>query len=55
MMWITGGEGLAIPDNEMLFCGVAIGYEDESHPLQASAASACPLTKSSPSMVFRAR
>ena len=26
-------KALNIPDNEMLFCGVAIGYEDESHPI----------------------
>lgn len=34
---------LNIPDNEMLFCGMAIGYEDSSHPLAGLHSDRAPL------------
>jgi nitroreductase len=35
---------LQIPENEMLFCGMAIGYEDSSHPLAKLESPRAPLT-----------
>ena len=34
---------LNIPENEMLFCGMAIGYEDTSHPLAVLHSERAPL------------
>lgn len=35
---------LNIPQNEMLFCGMALGYEDKSHPLNRLRSSRVPLS-----------
>ena len=35
---------LNIPENEMLFCGMAIGYEDTSHPLNQLHSPRVPLS-----------
>jgi len=34
---------LGIPENEMLFCGMAIGYEDTNHPLAVLESNRAPL------------
>jgi nitroreductase len=34
---------LKIPDEEMLFCGMAIGYEDTSHPMNQLSSPRAPL------------
>lgn len=34
---------LNIPDNEMVFCGMALGYEDTSHPMNQLRSSRVPL------------
>jgi nitroreductase len=36
---------LSIPENEMLFCGMAIGYEDTSHPLAKMRSTRVPLAE----------
>lgn len=36
---------LNIPDNEMLFCGLSIGYEDVSHPLSKLRSNRAPLSE----------
>ncbi|HSG88282.1 MAG TPA: nitroreductase [Pseudomonadales bacterium] len=36
-------EALAIPDNEMLFCGMGLGHEDPSHPLTGFRSERAPL------------
>jgi nitroreductase len=36
---------LHIPENEMLFCGMALGYEDKSHPMNKLHSSRAPLTE----------
>ncbi len=36
---------LNIPDNEMLFCGMSIGYEDPNHPLAKLHSQRAPLTE----------
>lgn len=36
---------LRIPENEMLFCGMAIGYEDQSHPLAKLHSQRAPLSE----------
>lgn len=34
---------LSVPENEMIFCGMAIGYADESHPVNGLASERAPL------------
>lgn len=38
-------EILKIPDNEMLFCGMSIGYEDPNHPLAKLKSPRVPLSE----------
>jgi nitroreductase len=36
---------LAVPDNEMVFCGMGIGYADRSHPVNALVSDRAPLAE----------
>ena len=36
-------EYLAVPENEMVFCGMGIGYADENHPVNALVSDRAPL------------
>jgi nitroreductase len=36
-------EFLAVPENEMVFCGMAIGYADKAHPVNALVSDRAPL------------
>jgi nitroreductase len=36
-------EYLNVPENEMVFCGVAIGYADEAHPVNSLHSDRAPL------------
>ena len=36
-------EFLDVPENEMVFCGMAIGYADENHPVNSLVSDRAPL------------
>lgn len=38
-------EYLAVPEEEMIFCGVALGYADEGHPVNGLASERAPLAE----------
>ena len=38
-------EYLEVPENEMVFCGIALGYADESHPVNALHSDRAPLAE----------
>jgi nitroreductase len=38
-------EYLSVPRNEMIFCGMAIGYADESHPVNSLVSERAPLAE----------
>ncbi len=41
----TVGEFLALPPQRMLFCGLALGYRDESHPVNRLRTERAPLSE----------
>ncbi len=38
-------EYLAVPEEEMIFCGVALGYADEGHPVNGLTSERAPLAE----------